>query len=276
MKGGNLVSYCGSANCGSAKGKSEVNQKSEGGTKMKTGRNIIRILALAVLAAGLLAVPGIMSAADCPCRSFTTDFMMGRCKGFSSEGANPFFLLKEGFQAIFEGKEGKTVVHVTITVLEETLTIEGIETRVVEEKELHNGVLAELSRNYFAICNRTNSVFYFGEDVDMYDPTGKIIVSHEGTWHAGVNGAKAGIVMPGVILNGGRYFQEIAPGVAMDRAEIVGRNFTVETPAGTFDNCLKTKESTPLEPDVFEIKYYAPGIGLVKDDTLSLISFSGN
>jgi hypothetical protein len=82
--------------------------------------------------------------------------------------------------------------------------------------------------------------------------------------------------MPGVILNGGRYFQEIAPGVAMDRAEIVGRNFTVETPAGTFDNCLKTKESTPLEPDVFEIKLYAPGIGLVKDDTLSLISFSGN
>jgi hypothetical protein len=243
---------------------------------MKTRRNGIRIFALAVLAAGLLAVASICFAADCPCRSFTSNFMTGTCKGFSSEGANPFFHLKVGFQAVFEGKEGKTLIHNTITVLNETLTIEGIETRVVEEKELHNGVLAELSRNYFAICNRTNSVFYFGEDVDIYDDTGTVIVSHEGTWRAGVDGARAGIVMPGVILNGGRYFQEIAPGVAMDRAEIVGTNFTVQTPAGTFNNCLKTKETTPLEPGVEESKYYTRGIGLVKDDILLLISYSGN
>jgi hypothetical protein len=202
--------------------------------------------------------------------------MPGTCKGFSSEGANPYFLLKVGFQAIFEGKEGKTLIHDTITVLDETLTIEGIETRVVEEKELHNGVLAEQSRNYFAICNRTNSVFYFGEDVDIYDATGTIIISHDGTWRAGVDGAQAGIVMPGVILNGGRYFQEIAPGVAMDRAEIVGTNFTLTTPAGTFNNCLKTKETTPLEPGVEEFKLYHRGIGLIQDNTLQLISFSGD
>ena len=242
---------------------------------MKARRNVIRIFALAVLAAGLLAVAGI-SFADCDCRSFTTNFMMGRCKGFSSEGANPYFLLKVNFQAIFEGQEGKTLIRNTITVLGETLTIEGIETRVVEERELHNGVLAEVSRNYFAICNRTNSVFYFGENVDIYDDTGTVVVSHDGTWRAGVDGAQAGIVMPGVILNGGKYFQEIAPGVAMDRAEIIGTNFTVQTPAGTFNNCLKTKETTPLEPDAKEFKFYAAGIGLVQDDTLKLKSFSGN
>ena len=270
VKGGDLVCHC-----GSVKGKLEANQKSERGTKMKTGRNGIRIFALAVLAAGLLTGAGIASADDCcPCRSFTSNFMTGSCKGFSSEGANPFFLLKEGFQAVFEGKEEKTLIHNTITVLNETLTILGIETRVVEEKELQDGELAEVSRNYFAICNRTNSVFYFGEDVDMYD--NGVIVGHEGTWRAGVDGAKPGIVMPGVILNGGKYYQEIAPGVAMDRAEIVGTNFTVVTPAGTFENCLRTRETTPLEPGVEEAKYYARGIGLVKDDILRLISYSGN
>jgi hypothetical protein len=66
------------------------------------------------------------------------------------------------------------------------------------------------------------------------------IVSHEGTWHAGVDGANAGIVMPGVVLNGGRYYQEVAPGVAMDRAEIISANWTVETLAGAFKHCLKT------------------------------------
>ncbi len=242
---------------------------------MRIRRKGIRIIGLAVLAAGLLAVASICFA-DCECRSFTTNFMTNRCKGFSSEGANPYFLLKEGFQAVFEGNEDNTLIHNTITVLDETLTITGIETRVVEERELHNNVLAEVSKNYFAICNRTNSVFYFGEDVDNYDDTGTVIINHEGTWRAGVNGAQAGIVMPGVILNGGRYFQEIAPGVAMDRAEIIGTNFAVTTPAGTFNNCLKTKETTPLEPNAKEFKFYTPGIGLVQDDVLKLVSFSGN
>jgi len=72
------------------------------------------------------------------------------------------------------------------------------------------------------------------------------------------------------VLLGARYFQEIAPEVAMDRAEITSLTEVVETPAGTFKKCLKTRETTPLEPDAEEFKWYAPGIGLIQDGVLKL------
>ena len=158
-----------------------------------------------------------------------------------------------------------------VTVLSETKTVDGVETRVVEERETKGGKLAEISRNYFAISKRTNSVFYFGEEVDIYKD-GKI-VSNEGAWLAGIKGAKFGLMMPGQVLLKARYYQEIAPGVAMDRVEIVSMSEIVKTPAGAFKNCLKIKESTPLEPIVREYKYYAPGIGLVQDGSLKLVKF---
>ncbi len=74
--------------------------------------------------------------------------------------------------------------------------------------------------------------------------------------------------MPGMVLLGARYYQEIAPGVAMDRAEIVSTDESMATPAGTFESCLKTEETTPLEPEEKEYKYYAPGVGLIKDEDL--------
>jgi hypothetical protein len=147
--------------------------------------------------------------------------------------------------------------------------IEGIETRVVEERETEDGELVEVSRNYFAICNRTNSVIYFGEEVDIYEDG--VIVGHEGEWLAGVDGARPGIIMPGTVLVGARYFQEVAPGVALDRAEIVSLTATVQTPAGRFTRCLRTRETTPLEPGEVEFKSYAPGIGLIQDEVLRLV-----
>jgi hypothetical protein len=116
----------------------------------------------------------------------------------------------------------------------------------------------EVSNNYFALCRRTNSVLYFGEDAG-------------GAWLSGEKGARFGLMMPGLPLLLARYYQEIAPGVAMDRAEIVSLSETVKTPAGEFRNCLKVEETTPLEPGVREYKYYAPGIGLVQDGALKLV-----
>jgi hypothetical protein len=81
-------------------------------------------------------------------------------------------------------------------------------------------------------------------------------------------------MMPGLVLLGSRYYQEIAPNVAMDRVEIVSVCETINTPAGKFANCLKTEETTPLEPKTREYKVYAPGIGLVKDGDLLLIRHS--
>ena len=158
-----------------------------------------------------------------------------------------------------------------VTVLNETKTIDGVECRIVEERETKDGKLIEVSRNYYAIGKRTNSVYYFGEDVDIYE-NGKI-VGHEGSWMSGKNGAKYGLMMSGLPLAGARYYQEVAPKAALDRAEIVGLGLTLKTPAGEFKNCLKIEETTPLEPDNEEAKLYAPGVGLLKDGSLSLVRY---
>src|SRR3989442_7492885 len=155
-----------------------------------------------------------------------------------------------------------------ITVLNETKIVDGVETRVVEERETKNGQLIEVARNYFAISRRTNDVFYFGEDVDM-SKYGKV-VTHDGSWLSGVNGAKCGLIMPGQPLVNASYYQEVAPGAAMDRATIISTTETVYTPAGEFTNCLKIRETTPLQV-ITEYKYYAPGIGMVRDGTLKLV-----
>src|SRR5262249_7193955 len=156
------------------------------------------------------------------------------------------------------------------TVLNETRGISGARTRVVEERESRGGVLVEVSRNYFAIDPATSDVYYFGEDVDMYKD-GKI-VNHEGTWHHGEGGAHFGLMMPAKPAVGMRFYQELAKGIAMDRAEIVSLSEKLTIRAGTFEKCLKTKETTPLEPVARESKTYAPGVGLVKDGSLELVA----
>ncbi len=179
-------------------------------------------------------------------------------------GGNSYFILEPGHQLVLEGGDTK----VQITVLDETKTVDGVITRVVEEREWEDGELHEVSRNYFVICERTKDAFYFGEDVDNYDD-GKII-NHDGTWRAGVDGNKPGLIMAGAPKPGMKYYQEIAPGTAMDRAEIVSLDETCKVPAGTFSKCLKIKEGTALNIFEKEYKYYAPGIGLIHDADLVL------
>jgi hypothetical protein len=191
------------------------------------------------------------------------EFGISNCK-LASTGRNPYFVLEPGFQLLLEGGG----VTLQITVLDETKTIDGVVTRVVEEKESKNGNLIEIARNYFAICEQTKDVFYFGEDVDFYE-NGKV-VKHDGSWLAGTNGNKPGLIMPGTPKQSMKYYQELAPGVAMDRAEIVSLKETCKTPAGTFAQCLKIKEGSAIDLTASEHKYYAPGIGLVMDAELQL------
>ena len=225
-------------------------------------------LAHALAAGALLSccTPGFARPA-----AFTDSFMVERCR-FADAGSNPFFVLEPGYQLQLEGLEGKRLVHLTSTVLDETRVVDGITTRIVEERETSDGALAEVSRNYFAICAPTNTVFYFGEDVDIYE-NGKV-VAHDGAWLAGRGGAKAGVMMPGLNLVGARYMQESAPGVAMDRAETVSLTASVSTPAGAFANVLDVEETTPLEPGAREHKLYAPNVGLIQDGSLKLVSES--
>jgi len=155
----------------------------------------------------------------------------------------------------------------TVTILSDTTTIDGVKTGVLEERETKDGQLIEVSRNFFATDLNTNDVYYFGEDVDNYKD-GKV-VNHESEWRAGENGARFGLMITGSPRVGDRFYQEIAPKVAMDRVEIVSTDETVKTPAGTFEHCVHLKETTPMEADVSH-KWYAPGIGMVKDDEFEL------
>ena len=182
-----------------------------------------------------------------------------------SVGRNPYFILEPGYRLVLEGDGAQLI----ITVLNETKKVDGVETRVVEERETKGGKLVEVARNYFAISKRTNDVFYFGEDVDMYKD-GKI-ANHDGSWLSGVNGSKFGLMMPGRVLLHSRYYQEVAPNIAMDRATIVSVTETVKTPAGEFKNCVKVEETSPLSRFTTEYKYYAPGIGMVSDGEMNLV-----
>jgi hypothetical protein len=142
--------------------------------------------------------------------------------------------------------------------------------RVVEERETLDGELSEISRNYFANCWPSRDVYYFGEDVDIYK-NGRVH-AHEGAWRHGSNNAHFGLMMPGTPVVGMRHYQELAPKVAMDRVEIVSISARSTTPAGVFDNCLKARETTPLETFARETKVYARGIGIVEDGSLKLVS----
>ena len=184
---------------------------------------------------------------------------------FSTVGRNRFFILEPGHQLVLASSREK----VTITVLAETRRIGDIETRAVEEREEKNGLLAEVSRNFFAICRQHGDVFYFGEDVDIYKD-GKV-VKHSGEWRADEKNSRAGIIMPGTVLLGARHYQEMAPN-AMDRAEVMALDVTLKTPAGEFKNCLKVEETSAIESDKC-YKTYAPGIGMIQDEDLVLTRY---
>jgi hypothetical protein len=198
---------------------------------------------------------------------YTRSFRAENCT-FSSTGRNPFFILEPNYQLVLGGEDAGDAAQLTITVLNETREVNGTQTRVIEERESVGGELVEISRNFFAICEETNNVFYFGEEVDIYE--NGMIVDHEGAWLAGEGTNRAGIIMPGTTLLGARYYQEIAPSLALDRAEIIDMEEAIQTPSGDFSDTLITRETTELEPDVVELKYYAAGIGLIQEEDLKL------
>ena len=192
------------------------------------------------------------------------EFALSKCKLLAA-GRNPYFILEPGYQIVLEDGGDKLV----ITVLDRTRAIGGVTTRVVEEREWKGGKLREVSMNYFALCEGSNDVYYFGEDVDIFED--KKPVSHDGSWLAGTAGNRAGLIMPGSPKVGMKYYQEVAPGVAMDRAEIVSVDEKCKTAAGTVAGCLKIRETSPLEPLASDVKYYAPGVGFVGDRSLKVV-----
>lgn len=203
-------------------------------------------------------------------KAFTDTFPVDAAD-WASSGRNTYFILEPGTFQILEGKEDGKEIRITLTILNETKVVDGVETRVLEEKLFENGQVTEVARDYLAFSKKTASVYYFGEDVDNYKD-GKVD-NHNGSWLSGEKGAKYGLHMPGIYLLGARYQQEVAPGVGMDRAEIVALAETCETPAGKFTGCLATEETSPLEPQTKEQKLYAPGVGIVQVGAVKLVKY---
>jgi hypothetical protein len=178
---------------------------------------------------------------------------------FVSVVGNPLYPLKPG--TVWEyavSKEG-TSEKVVITVTRETKKILGVTTTVVHDVVTEGGKLVEDTWDWYA-QDREGNVWYFGEATTKTEG-GKS--STEGSWQAGVAGARPGVIMEAHPKVGDSYRQEYAPGVAEDRADVLNLNESVTVRKGSFSGCLKTKDYSPLKPDLVENKVFCPGVGQV-------------
>ena len=170
---------------------------------------------------------------------------------------NPYFPLPVGRQWVY--REGDQRVEVTVTDRTK-LIANGVVARVVRDEVTRKGVPVEITDDYYA-QDAGGTVWYLGEDTTEYEHGRP--VSKEGSFEAGVDGARAGIIMPAKPKVGMRYRQEYYRGHAEDKAKIVSLNERVKVPLRRYRHTLMTLETNPLEPDVLEAKFYARGVGVV-------------
>jgi hypothetical protein len=231
---------------------------------------------------GMTRLAGIVSflvTVEVAAQQFTAQFPVDALH-FSPFGGQPYFTLNPGHRLVLEGQDTGEQIVLTVTALNQTkpITLQSgdkprtILARVIEEREVVNGELAEVGRFWYARAIETGDIYFFGEEVDFYF-NGQI-VGQSVLWEAGVNGALPGLIMPQTFLLGARYFQNQAA-AALDGAENIAMETAMVTPAGSFSNCVQIRETDTLRPENGStIKTYAPGIGLVNDDdTLRLTQF---
>jgi hypothetical protein len=185
---------------------------------------------------------------------------------------NEFFPLAAGTELILEGEDDGETIRVEITVSDpiETEVVDEVVTLVMVETEYEDGELVEISYNFIAQAD-DGTVCYFGEDVDIYE--GGVVVSNDGAWRAGIDGALPGILMPADPQVGDAFFQESAPGVAEDMSSVVAFGRAISVPAGDFDDTLTAKDCNPLEDAETDRKVYVRGIGLAIDEDAELIEY---
>jgi hypothetical protein len=185
---------------------------------------------------------------------------------FTSEITNPYFPLTPGTTFVYEGtSEGKAELT-TAKVTSETRPILGVHCLIVHDVVEHTGVVVEDTFDWYA-QDKDGNVWYFGEDTRELDARGRVKTT-EGSWEAGQDGAKPGIVMTAHPTIGDSYRQEYRKGVAEDRGRIIQAGETRTTPTGSYDNVVVVAERTRLEPKILEHKEYAPGIGLITENVV--------
>ena len=186
--------------------------------------------------------------------------------GWVTEVTNPYFPLHPGTTFHYEGETDGIPTSDDMTVTHDIKVIAGVACTVVRDSVYTDGILSEDTFDWYA-QDTDGNVWYFGEDTKELDADGNVI-STEGSWQAGVNGAVAGIIMEAHPRVGDKYQQEFAAGVAQDMAQVASVNKSLCVSYGCFDDLLVTKEFTPLEKGVTEHKFYARGIGNIFEEVV--------
>ena len=180
---------------------------------------------------------------------------------------NPYMPFVPGTRTVFEGVSDGQRERNVVVVTDRTKVILGVTTTVVHDQVFSaNGDLAEDTFDWYAQDGFGN-VWYFGEDTAEY-ANGQV-TSTKGSWEAGVDGAQPGVVMLAQPTVGESYHQEFLKGEAEDVGTVFAIDDTVSVPYGSFDRILVTEDTTPLEPQILEHKFFAPGIGVVLERVLS-------
>lgn len=192
--------------------------------------------------------------------------------GFSAPGTNPYWPLVPGAPRRHLGTgvdgEGDPVTETAVlTFAGPGPVILGVQTVTLLDEAWEEGRIVERTHDFFA-ADRAGNVWYLGEDVEnfRYDEAGALIgTDNASAWRAGVNGARPGIAMPAEMIVGRSLFQEHAPAeAAMDHAELVATGLTLTVAGVVYDEVVKFYETSAVEPDLREFKYYAPGVGLIR------------
>jgi len=233
---------------------------------MRTMRSAVvpLTLALGFGALGLVAVASGPSAGETAAGGGSA----AKMANFHNPRPNPYFPLTPGTVSLYRGTEDGEHFRERVTVTHTTKTILGVRTTVVQDVlRRADGSLAELTQDWYAADHRGN-VWYFGEATATYDEQGHL-ESREGSWQAGVNGAVAGLIMPVDPKPTDAYRQEFYAGHAEDQAWIVQASAVVTVPLGRFHRVVRSFEWTRLEPRVVSVKFYAPGLGIVREQDVA-------
>ena len=189
-----------------------------------------------------------------------------RPASFTPNVTNPWFPLRPGTVYVYHGvKDGKPTRDV-VTVTRRTVVVAGVRCTVVSDLLYTGGRLSERTRDWYA-QDADGNVWYFGEDTAELDRQGRV-VTREGSWRAGRDGARAGIFMPSAPRRGQTGRQEFYRGRAEDHFRVVALRATVNVPYTSSRAALLTEEWTPLEPGVRDRKVYVRGVGLVQEQTV--------
>jgi len=178
---------------------------------------------------------------------------------------NPYWPLVPGTTFFYEAETEDEVERNEVYVTYDTREVAGVTCTVVEDREWEGDLLVEYTEDWYA-QDKDGNIWYFGEysEAYEYDDEGNLIdTSTQGSWEAGVDGAEPGILMLANPQPGDSYRQEYWEDEAEDMAKVLRLNASVSVAYGDFEDCLVTKEWTPLERGEIEHKHYARGIGLV-------------